>query len=330
MSSKRITSFLRGVANATRTLALLSCAALTLFGLNGCDDDYVDNVSVAKNQLQIKVSTNLTKAGTGIIRGNFLPSGAVLGVSLRASGGGVYDGTDYTNIAYTADGTESAQTWKVDQNNPIMLSNTDGVAYAYFPRIESVSDITAVPIENASETDYMYAQPAHNISIANKTAAFEMSHVMSIIRVKVVKGTYTGTGAISEVTVKGQTAGTSAKLNVTDGSFTDVSGAGSTISKAGSWTFENFGSQDLWTVPAKASSTLTLTTTVDGNLMAATTSEPLEILGGKIYTYTLNINSSDMVISPVSVVDWDIVAKDNLNPEVKLTWDSAPDGVYAG
>ena len=311
-----------------REAAQLLCAVMACLWLAGCDDDYADNVSTARNQLEVSVKTNLTKAGTGLITGNFLPDGATLGVTLRKSDGSRYDGQDYTNVLYTASGTESEQTWAGPAQNPILLSATEGTAYAYFPRQADLADITQIPISNETETDYMYSAPAENISIANKTASFQMSHVMSVIRVSVVKGNYTGVGSIETLQVKGNTAATSAKLNVLTQELTDITGAGTAISKTGSWTFTSIGTQDLWAVPAETTSPLQFTVGVDGNNLLAT-SETLELLPGKIYTYTLTINSNELKISKVTVTDWDIIPKDNLTPEPALTWATAPDGVYA-
>lgn len=327
---KRILSsaYWRGGWQSLRKSAQVVCAALLCFGLAGCDDDYADQVSATSNQLQVSVTTSLTKS-TGVIRGNYLPDGATLGVSLRPSAGGtLYDNMDYTNCLYTASGTGASQTWGAETGKPILLSGTEATAYAYFPRQAEVVDITEVPISNDTETDYMYSTPVENLSLTNKSAAFEMSHVMSVVRVNVVKGNYNGPGSIESIEIKGNTAATSAKLNVMNGSLSNVTGAGSAIAKSGPWTFASIGEKDLWAVPAGASSPLQFSIGVDGvNLLA--TSEALELLPGKIYTYTLTINSNELLLSSVKVLDWDIKPKENLKPKPALTWETAPTGIYA-
>ena len=235
-------AFERNGLKPLREISLLIYAVIVCLWFTCCNDDYVDNVSMARNQLQVTASTTLTKSGTDLILGNYLPSGATLGVSLRpTSGGNLYDNIDYTNFLFTASGTESSQVWAPETGKPILLSNTQATAYAYFPRQAGVTDITKVPISNETETDYMYSAPAENISISNNSAAFQMSHVMSVVRIKITNGNYSGPGSIESIALKGNTAATSAKLNVMDGSLTDITGGDNLISKTGPWSFAAFG-----------------------------------------------------------------------------------------
>ena len=293
----------RNEMKAYRLIVQFICAVIACLWLSGCHDDCEDNVLTNNNQLLVMVSTNSTKAGTGVIRGNYLPSGATLGVTLRPTdGGNLYDNKDYTNFLYTASGSETSQQWTPEVGKPILLSEAQATAYAYFPRQADVTDITKVPITNESETDYMYSAPEENISKSNLVASFRMSHVMSVVRVNVIKGNYNGVGAIDSVSISGQTAATSAKLNVMDGSLTDIIGSGASILKIGPWTFSTIGQLDFWAVPTGEPSKLQFTIGIDDYSMI-TTSEELQLLPGKIYCYTLIIDSKEMKISSVSVMD---------------------------
>lgn len=322
-------AFERNGLKPLREMSLLIYAVIVCLWFTCCNDDYVDNVSMARNQLQVTASTTLTKSGTDLILGNYLPSGATLGVSLRpTSGGNLYDNIDYTNFLFTASGTESSQVWAPETGKPILLSNTQATAYAYFPRQAGVTDITKVPISNETETDYMYSAPAENISISNNSAAFQMSHVMSVVRIKITNGNYSGAGSIESIALKGNTAATSAKLNVMDGSLTDITGGDNLISKTGPWTLAAFVDQDLWAVPAGESSPLQFIIQVDGKSYKAT-SETIQLLPGKIFTYTLVLKSQDLQISSVTVTDWDIIPSIDLKPKGNLSWTKAQSGVYA-
>ena len=119
-----------------------------------CTDDEVVNQS-DKAPLQVSVNTSLAKQSRAIVHGEWLPSGSTIGVSLFDTEGDDYDGQGYYNIQYKGTGEEEDQTWASIGVTPAVSAN-EAVLVAYHPYNDDEDlDIFALPVEIASQTDYM-------------------------------------------------------------------------------------------------------------------------------------------------------------------------------
>ena len=247
--------------------------------------------------LSINVETYpLTK---GIITENYLPDGAKIGVTLlQSSDGAKYDGWDYNNIFYKATGT-SSQTWAIDETKEINLSTTEGIAYAYYPYNSSLSDIEQVSISATDGNDYMYAEPMNGLMNSNANATFTMHHALSIIRVNVVRGTYTGTGSITSLKLEGNTLGSSGVMNAKTGGVT-----ASPAELEYASILNLGGTAELCVVPTGQSSTIKFTLEIDGQTYKVTSSNPITVGSGKVYKYILTINSNELLTKTVGVSLW--------------------------
>ena len=247
--------------------------------------------------LSISVETYpLTK---GIITENYLPDGAKIGVTLlQSSDGAKYDGWDYNNIFYQATGT-SSQTWAIDNTKDIRLSTTEGIAYAYYPYNSSLSDIEQVSISATDGNDYMYAEPMDGLMNSNANATFTMHHALSIIRVNVVRGTYTGTGSISSLKLEGNTLGSSGVMNAKTGGIT-----ASPAELEYASTLSLGGTAELCVVPTGQTSTIKFTLEIDGQTYKVTSSNAITLGSGKVYKYILTINSNELLTKTVGVSLW--------------------------
>ena len=137
----------------TKFLSQLLCIT-ALF--TACTDDEVTGDSV--NTLQVTLQTEETNASRAIIDGGYLPEGSSIGVNLMAENGSAYDGQVFYNLQYTAAEEGAAQTW--NSTTPASLSSSIGKVIAYYPYNDDENlDITAVPVETETQTDYMYAKP---------------------------------------------------------------------------------------------------------------------------------------------------------------------------
>ena len=195
--------------------------------LAACNSDDTDLQMV--QPLQLCVSTGVSES-RAVVDGWFLPEGGQLGVSLVAADGSAYDGKSYNNIPYTATGNgyDIPQTWSCTGSVVPSLSTTLGKAVAYYPYNESVTDLTAIPIETASQTDYMYSGWYSYLYYATPKANLTMNHAMAVIKVKVYKADIAYTNIVS-MTVHGDMIGSSAILNATDGTLSSISGLGESI-----------------------------------------------------------------------------------------------------
>ena len=254
--------------------------------------DGVEDFSFGDSQrlgatLQIAVNGEpITKSR---VQGVSLPDAAEIGVFLRASDGATYDALSPAAVKYTAGGTGAGQVWHQDLNRPLRLSETVGTAYAYYPYQTDMGTSLKVPIRNDG-TDWMYAVPVYNLSASNNLAQFEMRHAMSLIRCKVLRGSYTGTGLWTSVCVTSNTLATKANMDLSLASVTDHEGIGEGIiaSNVGILGEEPLVAE-LWAIPTGASGILSLWVWVDGNRFVSTTPEFTPV-AGNVYNYTITIN----------------------------------------
>ena len=229
----------------------------------------------SKSPLSVNVATeSITKA---LVSGNSLPNSSKIGVKLVKSDGTNYDNKTYNNIFYS---TTDGNTWTVDAANKILLSATEGKAYAYYPYTDNASlDFTAIPISSAAnpndQVDYMYGNVASGLKNSNPTASFTMNHAMSIVNFEIARGTYTGTGAITSVTMKGNTASNTGTMNAVAGTVT-ATNAGYEFT---STTALSLGSATgkFIVVPSGQSSVLDFKVVMDGQTYTASTTAPVQL-----------------------------------------------------
>lgn len=260
------------------------------------------DLSSSQNMLKLNVNTAEITASRALIESTYLPDKSEIGVTLLASNGNSYDGKSYTNIKFAAAGTEESQKWTGSNN--ILLSATAGDVYAYYPYSSSVTDITKIPVETESQTDYMYATKVSDVYDGDPNADITMNHALAAIRFALKKGTYTGTGTITSVSVKSSAVATGASMNSKDGSLSSFTGSNTEISvtKGISLTTSEQNA-DVIVVPTGTSAALTLKVVIDGKNYSVTT-DALSLSKGNIYKYTITVNSTSLDLSGVTVGDW--------------------------
>ena len=307
--------------------------ALTLL-FAACQDELQESVNQALGADTTPLSINVLANPTtkALVEGNTLPISSKIGVKLVAADGTDYDGkTTYNNIFYS---TSDGNTWSVDAEHKILLSATEGKAYAYYPYTGNASlDFTAIPIESAAnpdnQVDYMFGNEATGLKNSNPTANFTMSHAMSIVNFTVAKGTYTGSGTITSVTMKGNTASNTGTMNAVAGSVT-ASNPGYEFTSTNSLTLGSAKGKFI-VVPSGTQSALDFKVVMDGQTYTATTAD-VTLASGQVYKYTLTMNSTGLTVSTVSVTPWgDEQDKGSLDTDLYDPWAvaKATNGVYA-
>ena len=275
-----------------------------------CTDDEVFNQTT--KALQVSVSTETPAESRAIIDGGYLPDGASIGVTLTAEDGTAYDGQAFTNLQYTAAGEGSAQTWS--SATPASLSITAGKVIAYYPYYGGDDfDLKAVPVETASQTDYMYAKPVTGINMVSPSANLTMQHAMTDIRINVKKGTYTGTGEVTKITAKAPAFATSATMDVETGMFANVSGGGAQFVQELTGAAISSGNvvHDFLIVPdAKSTSgEVSIFVIIDGKKFAVTVPYTECFQQGFAYTYNLTLDNAALTLDGVSVAKWGVKAE---------------------
>lgn len=107
-------------------------------------------------------------------------------------GSNYQDNANSANIPATYRGS-----WKVDKEISI---SEPGVAYAYYPYSNKVTDGASVPVEITSQTDYLYARQAA-VSKESPVAEIGMKHALSLVSVRIRKNDYQYEGRLTKVEV---------------------------------------------------------------------------------------------------------------------------------
>ena len=295
-----------GIANRTRlrflSLLLMSCTLLA-----ACNDEVDDNIPTStQSKLNISVGLNQAKS-RGIITGNALPDGSEIGILLDDGISTDYDGID--NIRFTAVTQDGSQKWSPD--NPVFLTNTPGSLYAYYPW-KAGTNLSAIPVDVTSQIDYLYAEPVKNVNEDNSNVSITLKHMLTNIRVSISRGTYEGSGNISNITIHSQGFGTTGTFNAAQEypAFTATDGAGTIIGSKVITTLDGT-STDILVVPSGESQPINVTATID-NRDYTVSSDEVTLNNGSSYEYSLKLNATKLEIVGVSIAPWSTVPKDDL------------------
>lgn len=257
--------------------------------------------------LDINVTTAAeTKA---MVSGTTLPSGSSVGLFVTDESGVTYDGVAVSNIRYTGTGEGASQQWAAQSD--IMLSATKATLRGYYPYSESVTDISAIPVQATSDVqeDWMWATPVANLNNKNNSATLTMNHALAAVRLSIVRGSYSGVAEVTSVAFKSEGAATDAVLDATDGSLSSVSGANTRYESTEIFTIgDEKKSFDFITVPAGVSAPVAIEVMVNGSKMVAE-SEAILLEAGNLYEYTLAVGTEGVFVNSMNVTEWSVEQK---------------------
>ena len=260
------------------------------------------------NQLQLSFGVNAPES-RAIHKDATLPDNSPVGVKL--------DGyADYANLVYKGTTTGGTQAWALTEGS-VTLTDTKGTIYAYWPYSSTTSiDAIDVDMTTADQTDWLYATPVTGICEDKAEAAVTMNHAAANINVTINKGTYLGSGAISNITVQSDGIALGGTFNAAQATpdYTAFEDEGKPLSRDLSAT--TGAATDIMVVPTGASAAITFTATIDGIQFAAT-SAAVKLAMGNSYQYTLNLSdiSTYMEISGFSVKPWNSTTGGTLDLE---------------
>ena len=305
-------------------------AVLLLLASCSNELDMPRNETLVEGKTPLSVNVLANPSTKALVNSTALPGGSKIGVKLvKSADGSAYDNKTYNNIYYsTTDGTN----WAIDGTKSILLSATEGKAYAYYPYAENANlDFKAIPIESASnpnnQTDYMFGNVATGLKNSNPTASFTMSHAMAIVNFEIAKGSYTGTGSITSVKMKGNTASNRGTMNAEAGTVT-ATNKGYEFESTSALTLGSAKGKFI-VVPSGESSQLDFKVVMDGQTYTATTATAVTLKSGKVYKYTLTMSSTGLTVNTVTVTPWGSEQNQgSLDTQLNL-WAGLADGVYA-
>ena len=287
-------------------LSQLLCIS-TIFGTASCNDDQVFNQADTA-PLQVSVNAQGTQSSRAIIHGEYLPDQSSIGISLFTPDGADYDNQSYFNVKYTASGEGESQSWAAQGTTPSISANPAFLA-AYYPWSDDEDlDLTAMPVEIASQTDYMWAAINDGITNANPKVNITMQHALTAIRVNLVLGNYTGDAAVSEISVKSPGLASAGTLNIANGELDNISGQGDEFALTTEFELVSSGiATDVLFVPdaSVTEGSTTVSATIGGKKYTASISFDEAYLQGYIYTYTLTLNNSGFEVTKVNVTPWE-------------------------
>lgn len=232
----------------------------------------------------LQVSTEVPELTRAPIDGTELSDGAEIGVSVFNP-----DGTDYTgektfNVLYTKQNSWTSQI-------PITLTTSTGKAIAYYPYSETVSDITAIPVETDSQTDYLYSDWVEDLAFDNSKANFILNHALCVIQINLANEGYAyGPGKVTKIAVSSPALAKAATLNAQTGELSGLSGIGEAITIAKAFTLtETPQSTKILAVPTNTQNDLTVKVWVDGAISTVIVPISTPLVQGKAYIANFKI-----------------------------------------
>lgn len=294
-----------------------SIAAATLVSCNSIN---IDDIETRALNISVKNAAD-TKA---VIEGTTLPATSEVGIFSVDLSGKTYDGNTIANIKYTATGEGDSQVWNTTSD--IMLSTAKATIHSYYPYDESVYDVTAIPIEVTSEVqkDWMWGTPATDIDNTNNTAVITMNHALAAVRLNISKNNYAGTGKVTYVSVKSTGAATSAVMNATDGTLTDIKGAEYNFESTNEFVVGSSAqSVSFIAVPTSIAAPFNISMVIDGKEMIVQTAD-VTLQAGNIYDCNLSFSMQSLTLNKLNVTEWTVEQMGNTelqpyNPVVNIT-----------
>ena len=257
--------------------------------------------------LELEVIANPASVTRGPIYDTSLPEGARIGVAIVEKGLDTYNGKSIMNIPYEAKTQDGSQVWEA-VSEQILLTNTSGDAYAYYPYSEEITSLKEIPIKASSthQVDYLHAKKVSGLRKSNTKASIYFYHILGVVRLSVTRGTYTGEGVITSASVGGEGIAGKAMLNTIDARVTDYEDIGVhigppiepfTISSEKQW-------RDIIVVPTKTDSKLEIELCIDGRKVMVETSRNTTISGGYINNINITIDKGSAYVTSTDVTEW--------------------------
>lgn len=211
----------------------------------------------------------------------------------------------YTDGSWTAVGDE------------VYLHAANASICGYTPYDATYTDYTAVPLTSAAYTasdDLVYSSTLDGVvNELNPNVSFTMKHAYSRITLKIRRGSYTGIGAVSSITVSGSGLYTAGTLNLSTGTYAGLTTGSPSLSPDITSTATDTDTEvGFRLVPSgELFDGLTLTFVVDGYTLKATTTTYSKLEAGVNYQASVVINGQ--AITPVlDTAIWEEVPYDEI------------------
>lgn len=273
-------------------------------------------------ELTVTMSQTQTK---GLVTGTAYPDGSEIGIALYNENGQIYENLPYSNVRFSAEGAGNSQLWTPETD--VMLSVSKASLYAYYPYSPDIRDISSITVKADSETqtDWMYAAPVTGLDNRNSKAPVVMKHALSAVRLSLKRGSYTGTGNVTSVSIQGQNMATGGKLNAKTGALSSVTGSGIAISPEITPFLLTASSKetDIIAIPTGTAASTSMKIMIDGIEFDIETST-FNLEAGKIAVFEGTVDNTSITLSSVRIKDWTYTTEGT--PVIRHDWTVSLEG----
>ena len=264
--------------------SLVLCTA----ALAACNS--IEETAVPSGEQPLNLSVNVHKSDSrAIITGNALPDASQIGVFVTDNAGADYNNRGYANVLYTTSGSDCTS------QTDVFLDSKVAKLYAYYPYDENNADMTAIPVESSTLTDYMYATSGNTeLSNTNASVALTMNHILTGIKVSIKKTDENTDYTASKIKVSSQGIAKGAKFDLTDASLFGFTGQNEAIiwDDAIALTTEYQSTGIEYFVSTGTEEPIKFLVTVDGNDYSLTSTQTLAM--GKVYDFKLEFDNAGL------------------------------------
>lgn len=227
----------------------------------------------------------------------------------------------YGGVSGQVVGQYSGSEWSLAPK--VTLTESAAYVYAYYPYNSSVSDGRTIPIDIATNTDYLYGGNPVTASTARSSVALTMKHALTVLAFNIKRNGYIGNGLLTSVTIR-NTSGyeifvSEGKMNCATGIISSTAYDSYTITTSKTIT-ETGWSESLPMAMVIPFNTLSpsgveVVFVVDGNQYVVTVPINKEFLSGQKYVLNLTINSSDLNVDDenITILPWGTDGSVNLS-----------------
>ncbi|MBQ0025245.1 MAG: fimbrillin family protein [Bacteroidales bacterium] len=177
----------------------------------------------AATEQPLRISVKSIDGTKAVITNDGFPesSAAAMGLFLKASDGNSdYDGhtAGYSNVK--AEKAAASSTWEI--NPSIMLSETKGTLFAYYPYSSSATDFEQVPVVSSiNGADYLYSVPFTGLNASTNAATLNLKHALALVSINFIRNSsYSGPGKLSYLSLSSDAIAPTGRMDIRDGSLT--------------------------------------------------------------------------------------------------------------
>lgn len=300
-----------------KLLLIAAIAVVTLF--TSCDKE---ETAVLENKVPTALNIRPDIAGASVsTRASIsaFPNGAAIGLFVTdGSLGGNYNGiSDNANVRSTFNGS----VWT--QSPAVYLSSANATVYAYYPYSSSNTNGTAIPVEHASQVDYLYGTHSTGqsaVNSSNPNVNLTMHHALTLLQFKMNRSNYTGAGVVTKIEIANASGKTcifsSGTLNITTGTIAKTTGQNRSASlenTSGLYTIPSFSSDTespnlrLMLLPVAstpAAGDIQMFFTIDGKVYTWNVPATTAWNSGTKNTYTITLTGTNLIVDNVTITDW--------------------------